>query len=118
MSEKLTKQGIERICRAAGMKPAARARIGTAEVFIAEGRSSPPHLAYRRFGIGPEQFPGGMFVCLWWVSRREDKLDTGSTLYFELLHDPQYSHADKRRARINAALDDAKTFLDRRKKAH
>ncbi len=113
----IRKAKIERICRAAGMEPVKRGKIDGAEVFIADGVSLPPHNPYRRFGIGPEQFPGGMFVTLWWVSRGEDKLDIGSTLYFELFHDPQYSRADKRRARIASAMNDAKEFLARRKEA-
>lgn len=110
------KDKIERICRDAGMTPAKRDNIEGAEVFIADGFSLPPHRAYRRFGIGPKQFPTGMYATLWWVSRGEDKLDIGSALFFELLHDPQYSGADKKRGRINAALKDAKDFLDGRKR--
>lgn len=112
------KDKIERICRDAGMKPEARRKIDGAEVFIADGFSLPPHHAYRRFGIGPEQFPQGMYATLWWVSRGEDKLDIGSAVFFELFHDPQYTGPDKKRGRINAALKDAREYLDRRKKAH
>lgn len=111
------KDKIERICRDAGMKPVKRDNIAGAEVFIADGFSLPPHQAYRRFGIGPEQFPQGMYATLWWVSRQEDKLDVGSAVFFELFHDPQYTGADKQRGRINAALKDAMQFLVGRKKA-
>lgn len=115
---KLTKQDIERICRNGSMEPVKRGKIGSAEVFIADGVSAPPHLAHRRFGIGPEQFPGGMYVTMWWLARGEDKLDVGSFIYFELLHDPMLSKSGKRRARINAAMKDANDFLaSRRKKA-
>lgn len=112
------KDKIERICRDAGMKPETRRNIDGAEVFIADGFSLPPHLAYRRFGIGPEQFPQGMYATLWWVSRQEDKLDIGSAVFFELFHNRQYSGPDKKRGRINAALKDAREYLARRKKAH
>lgn len=111
------KHKIERICRDAGMVPAMRDRINGAEVFIADGFSTPPHMAYRRFGIGPQQFPGGMFVTLWWASKGDEKLDTGQPLFFEAFHDPQYSRADKKRARINSARQAAKDFLASRKRA-
>lgn len=113
---KLTKQDIERICRNGCMEPAKRGKIDGAEVFIADGVSMPPHFIHRRFGIGPEQFPAGMYVTLWWLARGEDKLDVGSFLYFELLHDPMLTSAGKKRARINAAMKDAKDFLASRKR--
>ena len=116
MNKKLTKQDIERICRNGCMEPVKRTKIDSAEVFIADGVSAPPHLAHRRFGIGPEQFPGGMYVTMWWLSRGEDKLDVGSFLYFEVLHDPMLSKSGKQRARINSALADAKQFLAGRKR--
>lgn len=111
------KQKIEQICRSAGMVPVARDNIMGAEVFIADGFSTRPHLAYRRFGIGPEQFPGGMHVTLWWASKGDEKLDTGQPLFFETFHDPQYSSSDKKQARINSARQAAKEFLQRRKRA-
>lgn len=115
--KKLNKQDIERICRNGCMEPVKRGKIEGAELFIADGVSMPPHLAHRRFGIGPEQFPGGMHVTLWWLARGEDKLDVGSFLYFELFHDPMLSREGKRRARINAATQDARQFLAQRKRA-
>ena len=112
------KSKIETMCRAAGMVPAKRARVDGAEVFVADGFSAPPHFAYRRFGIGPEQFPFGMFATLWWASKGDEKLDTGQPLFFDAFHDPQYSPEGKKRARINTAMKEAKSFLARRKKAH
>ena len=115
---KLSKQDIERMCRNGCMEPVKRGKFQGAEIFIADGMSAPPHLAHRRFGIGPEQFPGGMYVTMWWLARGEDKLDVGSFLYFELLHDPMLSKSGKQRARINSAMQDAKAFLaSGRKKA-
>ena len=113
-----SKNKIERICRDAGMLPVQRGNIYGSEVFVADGPSMPPHLPFRRFGIGPEQFPGGMYVTLWWVSKGDEKLDTGRPLFFELLHDPEYGPEGKQRARINAALLDAADYLESRRKAH
>lgn len=111
------KDKIERICRSAGMKPVERSNIDGAEVFVADGFSLPPHPYYRRFGIGPEQFPRGMYTTLWWISRGEDKLDTGQPLFFDVFHDLSYPKESKQQMRINAAKQAAKEFLDQRKRA-
>jgi hypothetical protein len=113
----MDKNAIERICRSVGLVPEKRVRVGDAEVFVADGRSSPPHMAYRRFGIAPDDFPGGCYVTLWWVSKGED-LDTGQPLFFELFHNPEYSGAAKKMARINTAVREASGFLNRRKAVH
>lgn len=111
------KNRIESICRAAGMKPVERGNIEGAQVFVADGFSLPPHRYYRRFGIGPDQFPYGMYTTLWWVSRGEDKLDTGQPLFFDVFHDPSYAKEGRQQMRINAAMQAAKSFLDSRKRA-
>lgn len=112
----MNKDKIERMCRAAGMKPVRRERISGAEVFIADGFSATPHVTYARFGVEPYEFPGGCYATLWWLSRGEDKLDIGQPLFFELLHDSDQSHVGKRLARINAALKSARDFLAQRKR--
>lgn len=112
------KNKIERICRSAGMIPVKRDRVHGAEVFIADGFSSPPHRIYRRFGIGPEQFPFGMFITLWWVSMGDEKLDTGQPLFFDAFHNRKLGKSSKQRARVNAALKEASYFLEARKAMH
>lgn len=114
----LGKDKIEAICRSAGMVPVSRDRIMNAEVFVADGFSMPPHRAFKRFGIEPDDFKNGMYCTLWWVSRGEDKLDIGRPVFFDGLHNPEYSLADRKRARINAAKDDAKDYLKQRRQAH
>ena len=112
------KQRIEDICRSAGMVPVARDNINGTELFIADGFSAPPHHAFRRFDVGPTDFPYGMYITLWWVSRGDEKLDTGQPLFFDAFHDSEYSLADKKLARINSAKQTAVEFLQKRKKAH
>lgn len=113
----MDKSKIERICRNSGMAPAKRETIDGAEVFIADGFSPPPHFNFRRFGVEPSEFPFGMFVTLWWVSKGDEKLDVGQPLFFDAFHDKQYTGPDKRRARIATAVNEARSFLDRRRKA-
>jgi hypothetical protein len=112
------KNRIESICRAAGMRPEGRKTIKGHEVFVADGFSLMPHNAYRRFGVEPDEYPGGMYVTLWWASKGDEKLDTGQPLFFQANHDPQYDAATKKQARINTAFKTAAEFIERRRKVH
>ena len=112
------KNKIESMCRLAGMIPAKRDKFDGAEVFIADGFSAPPHAAHRRFGIEAKEFPFGMFVTLWWVSKGDEKLDIGQPMFFDAFHDAGRSAEGKKHGRVNAALAEAKNFLQRRKQAH
>lgn len=112
------KNTIERICRNAGMRPERRVKIKDYDVFIADGFSLPPHNYYRRFGVDANEFPTGMYVTLWWVSKNDDQLDTGQPIFFEAMHDPGMSLSFKKLARINTALHEASGFLKRREKSH
>lgn len=111
------KDTIERACRRAGMKPVHRASFEGAEIFIADGFSAQPAIIFGRFGIDPGEFVGGCYATLWWVSRNEDKLDIGRPIFFELFHNPEFANGSKQVARINKALEDARSFLSSRKKA-
>lgn len=107
----MNKHKIEDICRRAGMVPVKRDNIDGAEVFIADGFSSPPHVTLRRF-LDDKEFPFGCYATLWWVSKGEDKLDTGQPLFFDALKaDSRSQHA-----RVNTAIKEATLFLRRRKK--
>lgn len=112
------KSKIESICRRAGMKPVKRDNIEGVEVFIADGFSMMPHTYYRRFGVGSGDFPHGMYVTLWWASKGDEKLDIGQPLFFDVMHNPEYANGSKQRARINSALQTAREFIERRRKAN
>lgn len=117
----MDKHKIESICRRSGMVPVSRARIQGAEVFIADGFSAHPAIMFKRFGVEPNDFPGGCYATLWWVSRKEDQLDVGQPLFFQLLHNPELTGEGKKQARINAAKAEADRFLaalKRRKAVH
>lgn len=114
----MQKDAVERMCRAAGMVPVRRTTIDGAEVFIADGFAANPSITFQKFGIEQNDFPGGCFATLWWVSRQEDKLDIGQPLFFELFHDRHMSSEGKQYARVNSAVNEAKKFLDRRKARH
>lgn len=114
---KITKDKIERMCRAAGMQPVERANFRGYELFVADGFSAPPHWKFRHFGVGPEAYPFGAYMTLWWISSGEENLDTGAVIHCDAFHDPEYSKADKQRLRINTAIKEATEFLERRRKA-
>lgn len=111
----MNKEKIEEIFRKGGVSPAERRSYGDFNVFIGDGFSLMPHNAYRRFGVDPDEFPSGMYVTWWWIGK-DEKLDVGRPLFFSAMHNPEYSAADKKTARINAALKDAEKFMARRKK--
>ena len=111
----MEKNSIERMCRAAGLRPERRERIRDQEVFIADGFSLMPHNAWRRFGVDEDEFKRGMFVTLWWLSK-DEKLDVGQPLFFAVDHNPELDVHSKKQARINAAIKTADKFLTARKK--
>lgn len=112
----MDRQKIERICREAGMRPEAREHYHDHDIFVADGMSLSPHQPYKKFGVSSGDFPSGMYVTLWWVSRQEDKLDTGQPLFFDILHNPELDLSTRKYARINRALKEARGFIDRRKR--
>lgn len=100
------------------MRPEKRARWKDYEIFVADGFSLMPHNAFRRFGVESDEFPAGMYATLWWVSKESDQLDTGQPIFFDALHNPEYSAETKKQARINTALREAEGFLKRREQQH
>lgn len=112
----LTKDKMESMCRAAGMKPVHRTTIDGAEVFIADGQSGTPERTFQKFGVDQSDFPGGCYATFYFVTHREDRLDVGQMLFFDLFHNPEMSHESKQLARINTAVKEAKQLLERRRK--
>jgi hypothetical protein len=108
----MNKHKIEDICRRGGMVPVWRDTVDGAQIFIADGWSSPPHHVHRRFGVEADEFPFGCYVTLWWVSRGEDKLDIGQPLFFDALK----VDSRNQKARISRAIKEASLFMRCRKK--
>lgn len=106
------------MCRNAGMMPVDRGRIEGRSVYIADGFSAPPHHKFRRFGLEPHEFPFGAFITLWWIEKGEGELDVGAPMIFDAFHNPEYSKETKQIARINTAMNHARDFIIKFKKAH
>lgn len=116
---KLDKDQFETMCRNAGMKPELRKPLRELEVYIADGFSMMPHNTWRRFGVEADEFPSGMYVTLWMLSKREGIMGAGRPIFFDAFHNPELEGESKKQARINAALDDADQHLqDRKKRKH
>lgn len=119
----MDKNKIETICRRAGMRPETRVPYKDYEIFVADGFSLPPHRNFQRFGVEPLDFPSGMYATLWWVSKKEEQLDTGQPIFFDAHHglfgriNREYDMATMKRARINTAIKEATGFLNARKNA-
>lgn len=112
---KLTKEAMERNCRAAGMVPEKRETVQGYDIFIADGFSGTPHYHFARFGVEKGEFPFGCFATLWWIGKDEE-LDIGRPILFDAFHNPEMDKDTKRIGRINRAMQDAVDFLRRRKR--
>lgn len=106
---------MESMLRRAGLVPEMRQRYGDYNIFIADGISTPPHNNFRKFGLEPDEFPGGCYVTFWWIAK-DETVYRGRPIYCDLFHDKSLSSASKKYARVNAALADAEGFLITSKK--
>lgn len=105
------KDKIEEMCRAAGMKPADRRMLKGYDLLMSDGFSLPPHKAFARFGVGPNDFPNGCYVTFWWLMRGEENMLAAHPLIFDVHHNPEYDPPTKKQGRINSAFEDAENFI-------
>ena len=98
---------MERMCRAAGLEPASRDKVGQHEIFVADGFSKSPGISFQKFGASIGDPPA--YITLWFASKGMDDLDIGRALFFE-----EKDNTGGKRGRINAALKDAKESLEAR----
>lgn len=108
-----SKDKIEAMCVAAGLKPADRRRVRDFDLLLADGFSLPPHRAFRRFGVEADEYPLGCYVTFWWLMKGEDRLFVANPLIFEALHNPEMDRATKKAARLNRAAVEAEAFVRR-----
>lgn len=106
----MDKDGLERVCRNAGMTPEKRQSFGDYDLYVADGFSSIPGIVYRRFGVEPDDFPNGAYATLWWIGQGE-KLLVGLPCLFDAFHDLNLPADTRKSARINRALKDAEEFV-------
>lgn len=115
----MNKDKFEQIIRDAGLRPEVRQPLRDLEVYVADGFSLMPHNAWRRFGVEADEFPSGMYVTLWMLSKREGQLGGGRPMFFDTFHNPELDAPSKKQARIAAAIADADKHLeDRKKRTH
>ena len=114
---------IERCCRLAGMIPEKRMVMGDSEIFIADGfcESANVYRWFSRMGVTEDdakgQFKDGCYATIWWLAKGEDKFFYGRPMFFTKTHNPELpGHEMKKKARVNAAIQDAAGFLKRVKR--
>lgn len=111
----MDKDRMERIFAKGGVTPVERVHVRNYDIFLGEGFSLAPHRIYRKFGVDATDFPSGMYVTWWWIGK-DEKLDTGRPLFFDVFHDPKLDPPSKKKARIAAAIADAKDHMQQRVK--
>lgn len=116
MDAPTNKDKIEAMCREAGLRPERRLSMQGFDLLLADGFSLPPHAAWGKFGVDPDEYPFGCYVTIWWVMKGEDRHYVAQPLFFDAFHDRQLDIESKKRARLNAAEKSAAEFLDRRKR--
>lgn len=113
---KLDKDSFEKMVRNAGMRPELRQPLRDLEIYVADGFSMMPHNPWRRFGVEADEFPQGMYVTLWMLSKREGVMGAGRPMFCDVFHNPELDGPSKKQARINAAIADADKHLEDKKK--
>lgn len=106
---------MERICRAAGMRPAKRLKVHGVDVYIADGFSAIPHVTFQRFGItDPAEFPYGAYATFFFTEGLPKGKNGGMPLFFNALD----AKSRNELARMNATEAEAVKFITARKKPH
>jgi len=102
----MNKDEVEQSFRRGGTTPVLREKVGDYDVFIADGFSKPPHLRLQRFGIEPDQYPGGAYCTIWWCGK-DEVLYLGRPIFFDAteLTDPS------RASRVRVAKEDAERHI-------
>lgn len=113
---KLNKNTVEKMMVGAQMQPAHKEAVGEYEIYVGDGYSFTPEVTYKRFGAEPGDFTGGAFCTVWFVAQSEDFFEVGSPALYRTDHNPELDAATKKRARINRAMKDAKSFIQLRKR--
>ncbi len=63
----------------------------------------------------PNEYPWGYYQAAWFVSCPEGKIDGGSWVEFEAMHDKEsgWTQEEKRMRRIQTAIENAKEWIDK-----
>lgn len=107
---------IEEMCAKAGMQPIARSKAGDYDIYVSDGFSLPPHRAFNKFGVDPDEFKNGCYVTFWWLMRGEENLLVAAPAIFDVYHDMSYDPATKKQMRANKAIEDATAIVGALKK--
>lgn len=113
----MNRKNVERMLALAGMRPEKKMMLGDRELYVADGFASPAYVKFGRFGAERGEFPFGAYCTIWFLAKGEDYFELGIPMLFDAFHDPSIPNTSRQRARINKAIENAKQFTDRRRKA-
>lgn len=109
----MNKDQIEQKFRQAGLTPADRVKVGNFDVFLGDGFVSPANFwKFQKFPsfLSEQEFPFGAWVTLWWVGKDEECRD-GGVLACHAFHEREYDVETRKKARLQAALNQAEARI-------
>ena len=98
----LTVDGVEKMCKKADMSPVSKHEYGDYTVYINDGFSKQPHVAYQRFGVERGDFMFGAFCTIAWISKDQHIL-AGIPAICDKFHDIDngWSSKVRQQSRVN-----------------
>lgn len=99
-----TKLQLEEFVREHGLRAYGKVEYRGKEIYLAE----------TELEKATEQYPWGYYQTSWFVNKDDDKLDIGSWVEFEAMHDMDegWTQETKRQARLQTAVKNAQGYID------
>ena len=97
----MNRRAWEAVCRHWDCRPVERVESKDGTILIAEGYVEPTR--------DKPEYPWGYYKMLWAIDR--GKMCEGGELEIQAFHDPLMDQATKPRARINAAVQQARAYI-------
>jgi len=115
---KLSVSDMERMCKAAQMKPAKRDRYQGYDIYVSDGFSEKPWIHYQKFLMEEDGFPNGCYCTIWFATERgSDRIENlGQPLLFDAYHDLELGELRRHWGRVNKALGEARAMIDQKRK--
>lgn len=102
--EALEKSLVERH----GVLPLGKEEYRNVQIWVGEAWRTAQQAAQH----GHHEFPFGYYCGFYMLGFNDEKMDCVREVMFDAFHDPEIPHTDKRRARKNKLLQDARAHID------
>lgn len=101
-----TREDLDRFVREHGMRPYGKLNYRGRDIFIAETDHEHDNVI---------EYPWGYFQTAWFCARPDsnEKLDIGSWVEFDAMHNTDLSNEGRREARANTAIREACDWIDK-----